>query len=171
MKKIIILILLVLNPWLIFAYSSDDIVNLSFTNIDIMTNVYNVPVWKDLLIKEVKISSDSTHILISNDGINILSNLSSAFSYDTNILIKDNLFIEQDPNTNNIDYSFYAILVNENDNIENVVNNSDNGFNKNIFTYKWLQEIYLYEFVILLIIYIIVFFEKILGGKNTFMRK
>lgn len=172
MKKIIILICLFLSPvWWLYAYNSDDIVNISFTWINNISNVYSVPLGKDLLIKEVYVSSDSANIVISNNWFDILANIVGSTSYDTNIIIKDNLYIEQNPNTNNIYYTFFWFLVNENDNIENIVNNNDNWFNKNIFTMDSLNEIYMYEFIVLLIIYIIVFFEKILWKRNRFMRK
>lgn len=171
MKKIILLLFLLLFPFIWYAYNSSEIINLSFTNINNLTKVYTVPVWKDLLIKEVTVSSDTVSLVISDNWIDIISNLTGFFSYNTNIIIENDLYIKQNPNTNNIYYNFYWVLIDENIDIENIVNNSDNGFNKNIFSYEWLQEIYLYEFIILLIIYIIVFFEKVLWRKNYFMRK
>lgn len=172
MKKIILIITIILYIFLwinkSIAYNSEDIINISVTNITSWQNVYTVPDWKDLIIKKIYLDDfHVTHYLdIRDNWWNTLLRLKW-----NEVLLHDNLFVkisdnlELSSNDNNDTYNIFWFLVSEDESVENYIEWNSNAFNKNIFTKKDIDFIYFREFIFFIFVMIFKFFEFIIWRK------
>lgn len=164
MKKIILMFLLLWLYWNTYWYDSNDIKSFYITNITDWSNIYTIPDWKDLLITKILVYNTWSieNLQIRDFWWNTLMYVNWLINEynNINILISESLEVKE---SNSIDnYTIVWILVNEWDDIQSIINNSDNWINKHIFNKETLQEIYQYESIIMIFIIFYNFMMRIL---------
>ena len=166
-KLFVILLLLVITAWKSLAYTSDELIVLHVVDPVTRTSVYIVPEWKDLLIHDIYINDINENIYIRNstETTDLLHLLLRTDNPDINLIVKDDLQILADPWTN-VHITIRATLVTEWQDIRYITDHLEDGINKPIFDDYSIQEIFLYEWIIMLFIVLFTFFARLLWYKK-----
>ena len=100
--KILFIILIIYNINISYWYKSNELINLYYTWSSNYTNIYNVPIWKDLIINNVKSDSIDNYIYIKDsNSTNILWVLNWGIDYNDNLIIKNSLELKTNYTNNN----------------------------------------------------------------------
>ena len=168
MKKYFIALLIFITTfWRSFAFTSDDVVVIHAEDINTRTSFFVVPEGKDLLIHEIYVNDINEDIFIrnSNEVDDLIHFLGRDEFIDINVIVKDDLQLYMDPWTS-VHAVIQAVLIDEGQDIKAIVDHEEYGINKPIFDEYTIQEIYLYEGILMLFIVIFTFFGRLLGYKR-----
>lgn len=138
------------------AYNTDDIVNISYIWTDTLASIYNVPDWQDLVI--TSIDTDSILHIQLYDWVNPIAWGIYSTPRDIELIVHDELFAITSWTWDVYDIHWY--LVDEGVDIHGT------GINKPVFTTETIEEIYKYEWVIMIFITLITFFLRITWRKR-----
>lgn len=167
MKKIFLTLILLLSPIILYWYNSDDMISIYVDNPSSWTNIYTVPTDKDFLVKKLYQNDNSKWVSIRNWTWPTLINLDSNLDYENiDIIIKDSLYITEDPTTGSTNYTIIGVLVDEDESIESIVSWNQDGWNKEILTKQDIELIYMWEYIFCFFVMILKLFTVITRNKS-----
>lgn len=159
--KYILFLLLIFNINNTFALSTENIVNLNLNQND----NYILEANKSLIIKKLDVSTWSIDLY---DNSNIIYNWEWFNLNEWYIIINSNIeYIWEVWSNINIMW----VIINKEDDVTSIINNTNDWINKNIFTKEDINFIYFWEFVIMMLWSIIVFLFRTLLWNRSFLFK
>lgn len=151
------------------AYNSDELITLYVEDPFTWTEVYTVPEWKDLVLNRITASKDTLTLSMRNNTWSVLAKVTWKTEYLWwELIIKDTLQVEQDPDQAWNYFMIFGILVNEWADITWTSTTFDWAWwwwNKNIFSKEDIDLIYWYEFIFFVIVWLVKFIEHLLRRK------
>jgi len=166
-KLFIILLLSIITIWNTFAINSNDYFYDFDTVQSWQTYTETATVWQDIYIDGIHIFSDISIDVMVYDWLHLIydGTVNNDEVILENIIIKDDLIFINDDNKD-LTFHFSGFHFAEWQDISNIINNKEDGVNKPIFDEYTIQEIYLYEWILMLFIVIFTFFARLLWYKK-----
>lgn len=169
MKKKIILILFTLFSFFnvnnLFAYNSNEAINIYIEWNNDWTNFYNVPEWKDLIINRIYSNDVNSYISVRNLNWTTLYSRIWKEEYTGGFIsISDELEVMTE-NANGARIDIFGYLVSEDEDIQYYLQWDSDAWNKHIFDKEDIDFIYFREFILFIFLMVIKFFEFIIWRK------
>lgn len=146
-----------------YAYVSSETIQINFNTSSTWTELYQVPIWKDLIIYKIAVENNGNLQLRDNWTI-----IKEDFDYDqwvynTEFIFLDSLEVRWTgfPRT----FTIFWYLVSEDEDIQNYIQWDSNAWNKHIFDKADIDFIYFREFIFFIFLMVIKFFEFLIWRK------
>ena len=163
MSQIIqIIIALLLLCDVVHGASSEELINIVYEWSNTLETIYTVPEGKNLLINNI--TTTSTHNLYLYDSGSTIAAWDFSQAKKINIVVKDELSAI-DGNINSL-YNIQWILYNEEDDIDYMITGTSPWINKNVFDKQTVDEIFKYQWVMMIFITLITFILRITWRKQ-----
>lgn len=165
-KKLILGILIFsISIWQIFAFTTDEHLTIYYQGTADFVDVYSVPTGYDFIIDFIYTDDlTNSELYIQDNGSFVAGWQFTDYKNDTFFVIKDLLQIKNTNSTH--DYILNWILVKEGENIKAIHDKNEYWVNKPVFDEETIQEIYLYEGIVMLFIVMFTFFARLFGFKG-----